>query len=147
MPKLSSDDSYDIADNLALASAAILDYRVRTRRLTQAEREALEHAEDELDHRVVMFRNYGITISGAEAAVAQQRLQGAIDKAKATIAKIRSAKKAIAIAAALITLAGSIGARNADGILAAIKDLQDLVEPSGAGTQAPAEEEAGEEEA
>jgi hypothetical protein len=142
MPKLSSDDYYDIADNLAQASAAILASRVRTPGLTAAERAALQHAEDELDHRVVMFRNYGIAVSGMEAAEAKQRIQAAVGKAKVTMRRIQSARKAIALAASLIGLAASITARNADGILAAIGHVQDAVKLAGAngasGTSRPA---------
>jgi hypothetical protein len=136
MARLSRTDYYDIADNFAQASAAVLDYRVNTPNLTSAQQDALERYEDELDHQVVMFRNYGVVISGDEAATAQADIQDAVGKAKKVIRKIDNAKRAIDIAAALVTLAGSIAAKDASGIIRAAKGVRDAIDNPPANAEA-----------
>jgi uncharacterized Zn finger protein len=128
MAKLSRDDYYDIADNFAKASAAVLDFRVRNKdSLSARDRDQLERFEDELDHQVVMFRNYGITISGNDAEKAQTDLNQAVRDAKAVIDKINVIKETIELAASLLTLASAIASVDVGGIFTAIKGVQEAI--------------------
>ena len=128
MARLSREDYYDIADNFAKASAAVLDFRVRNKdNLSAKDRDQLERFEDELDHQVVMFRNYGITISGNDADKAQIDLNQAVNEAKAVIDKINVIKETIELAASLLTLASAIVSVDVDGIFSAIKGVKDAI--------------------
>jgi len=140
MPKtteLGLEASFEVADAFAQASAAILDFRVENNSsLDPNERSALEKAEDQLDHFVVIFRAHGIELIGAKAAQAAEDLKAAVEDAKAKLKKIAKIKKAIAIATSLVALAVALLSKDVKAVIAAVE----AVNKAKKGPQKPAEE-------
>lgn len=120
--QLGATEAYAIADGFAQASARILDFRV-SRRTTLSEEDAntLEQCEDSLDHLVVLFRGYGIRLTGAGAQDAVTELKGALALGREAIAVINTSKAAIKAAQSLADLAVAVLAKSPQGVVAAAR--------------------------
>jgi hypothetical protein len=124
---LKTEDAYQIADNFALASARILEFRVTNRAsLSKKDATQLEKCEDTLDSMVVLFRGYGIRLIGANAEGAVTKLKLAIDSAKKTLETISNIKMALNVASALVDLAHAVLRQDPDGIIEAAKRVTSL---------------------
>jgi hypothetical protein len=125
---LSAEQSFEIADSFAQMSGKVLDFRIsKSTALKPKESSALEKAEDNLDHLVVLFRANGIQLLGSEAKDAIAELSSAIIIAKKKITKIAKIKKAIEIATSVVELAVAILAKDPKAILIAAKAVQAVV--------------------
>lgn len=85
--------------------------------------------ETELRSQASVIVAMNLTKVLADAAEAGANVEAAIAQAKERIQDVRDRRKALAIAAALITLAAAVSAQNVAGIAAAAKALYTLTKP------------------
>nr|VFK33798.1 MAG: hypothetical protein BECKLPF1236C_GA0070990_102245 [Candidatus Kentron sp. LPFa] len=120
-------NSFDVADALAQASAIILDYRVASKgKLSEKQATDLESCEDHLDAMVALFRARGIRIIGKKADKAAKKLETAIKQGQKALKGVQEIKDAIKAATAVVDLAVAVLARDAKGIITAIKNLNKI---------------------
>lgn len=123
---LSSEEAYEVADQLALTSSEVLRFRLRNHaNLSIEQKLALEKCEDQLDQLVVEFRNRGITLIGDEAAAAKAEILGATAKAQKFLDKLKKIQKGIQVIVAVVDLARAIISHDAKGVLNAAKAVRD----------------------
>ena len=126
MDKLAIDgkEARTIADAFAQVSARVLDYRVESDFLTDAQAKELEKVEDTLDSFVVLFRSYGIQLLGQKGAVAANKLKPTLDEARDLLKTITKIKRVLTITAAVVGLAVAVQVGNAAGVVKALAEAK-----------------------
>ena len=123
---LTSGDAYSIANQFALASSALLEFRVENQsELTREQALLLEKCEDELDANVVAYRNRGIMLLGTETASAVSEIEDATAKATEFLKKIAEIDKAIKVVVSLVDLTRAILTHDVGGVLTAANAVKD----------------------
>lgn len=118
-----------LADQLALASSAILEFRISNKkRLKPEQRSELEDVETALDQLVAILRGTATRLLAKDAAEPLAQLKAAIDHAASTIAKIKRIKAGLAIAAALVNVAASLVGGDVKGLISAAKALKKVTD-------------------
>jgi hypothetical protein len=124
---LPAEEAYAIANQFALASSAVLEFRVsHLDTLSRAQALLLEKCEDELDANVVAYRNQGIMLlgTGSESAVAE--LKDATARATKFLKKLDNINKAIEVAVGIVDLTRAILAHDVGGVAKATKAVAKL---------------------
>ena len=124
---LPAEEAYAIANRFALASSAVLEFRVNhLDSLSRAEALLLEKCEDELDANVVAYRNRGIMLlgTGSEAAIAE--LKDATVQATKFLKKLDDIDKAIEVAVGIVDLTRAVLAHDVSGVAKATKNVVKL---------------------
>lgn len=129
MDKLTTDDTFELANQFRDAAAALRDWRMKNRAV-------LNRAQwDELDDREIVLLNIassiytdavGLVLNDSQTALA--RLQSSVQSAKSAVQRIAIFKQALDLASALILLAGAVYSGNAAGIPAAILSLEEAAD-------------------
>lgn len=126
---LTSKDAYAIANQFALASSAVLAFRVNNQsKLTREQALLLEKCEDELDANVVAYRNKGIMLLGGETTSAVAEIKDATARATKFLKKLAAIDKVIKVVVGLVDLTRAILSHDAGGVLTAAKAVKDASE-------------------
>ena len=112
-PSPTVSELFDFADALALFSGDVLRYRLKNKAtLSLDDRGELEDLEMKLDVQTAQVRAEGIAALGEMTDDDRVEVAGATQDARDFLKRIKKAEKAIAIAAAVLGLAGAIAGRN-----------------------------------
>jgi hypothetical protein len=124
---LPAEEAYAIANQFALASSAVLEFRINhLDTLTRAEALLLEKCEDELDANVVAYRNRGIMLLGTGSGTAVAELKDATARATKFLKKLDNINKAIEVAVGIVDLTRAILAHDVGGVAKATKAVAKL---------------------
>lgn len=115
----------EVADLLAQASSALLDFRIDNRSaLTKAQRIEIEDAETSLDGLVAIMRGTATRLIAEEAAAPLGKLKAQIKRAQRTIKTIKKVKAVLGVVSALLGVAAAMVAGDVGGLISAVDGLK-----------------------
>lgn len=123
MPTLTVDQLTRLADHLSKASTELFNLRGRLT-LTKAQQVQIRDEERRLDGLVAVLAATSIHLIADGATFSLVPLEAAIVHAGQTLETIKSVKKAIGIATALVNLTGALLAGQVPAVLKGIEGLQ-----------------------
>jgi len=118
----------DFADQLALLSSALLQFRLSNKAtLTVPKRRELEQLEEKLDEMTAQARARGVAALGKQISTALAEVQAASSAAAAFLEKIKQVEKVIATVTAFLGLGSAVLSGDVKTIVAAAKTVKDTV--------------------
>jgi hypothetical protein len=128
MKKLTSQEAFLLAKSFRDLSVSLGDYRFANwDQLTDKQRKTIEDAEWSLLNASADIRTVAVGLVLDETQLSYEKLQQTTSDAKKAVEKLAGIRKAIAIAAAAVSLAGAIISQDFGAIVNTVKGLSDAI--------------------
>lgn len=128
MKKLTSQEAFLLAKSFRDLSVSLGDYRFANwDQLTDKQRKTIEDAEWSLLNASADIRTVAVGLVLDETQLSYEKLQQTTSDAKKAVEQLADIRKAIAIAAAAVSLAGAIISRDFGAIVNTVKGLSDAI--------------------
>jgi|SRR6476660_5238783 flagellar motility protein MotE (MotC chaperone) len=131
MPKLTSDQAFDLAQSFHDLSVEIGNFRFRVHQdLTPAKRRQLEDLQFDVLNISTQFNALSISLALDNLQEALDDISAATEKMKKAIKRLKDVQKVVAIATAAVTLGSAIISMNPGAIASALGGVVTAVKPS-----------------